>query len=257
MGNLYYWVANWNLSRAEAVQRLGGPGITADMVDCTHDALQRVLPSVHSHAIERIAGYITGTPDIRWTDIDWAQLPHDVATLRIDQSNLDLPLIASAKVVKDEEPGASSIDTAVTVARQRLRAGDDFTIYFSQSDLASVEQAVANASLPPGHIVAYQWASPTSNPNTRLPGTIYTLGEANADLSVVLKSWLPLPAPPLHPFGVAHYGGSVDLLDGKWVVTGTTGNIHLGQGGTGKWEVHPLSPEGDFWCAKLRFSRGH
>jgi hypothetical protein len=38
-------------------------------------------------------------------------------------------------------------------------------------------------------VVAVQWASPTSNPNTPVPGSTRTLAEANVDLSVTVASW--------------------------------------------------------------------
>lgn len=56
--------------------------------------------------------------------------------------------------------------------------------------------AVANASSPAaghppaGHkIVAVQWASPSSNPDTPLPRSSLTLRQANCDLSVTLDYW--------------------------------------------------------------------
>jgi hypothetical protein len=38
-------------------------------------------------------------------------------------------------------------------------------------------------------VVAVQWASPTSNPNTLVPGSHLTLSEANVDLSITVASW--------------------------------------------------------------------
>jgi hypothetical protein len=41
-----------------------------------------------------------------------------------------------------------------------------------------------------GHkVVAVQWASPSSNPNTPLPRSSLTLRQANCDLSVTLDYW--------------------------------------------------------------------
>ena len=41
-----------------------------------------------------------------------------------------------------------------------------------------------------GHkIVAVQWASPSSNPDTPLPRSSLTLEQANCDLSVTLDYW--------------------------------------------------------------------
>lgn len=196
-GKLTYWVANWSLSRAHAALILGGP--VGDLVDCTSSALEKVRETLTAvNGARRIAGYVTGTPDIRWTPQDFASIPPNCAFLRIDQSNADTPLLADARrVVKDEEPGASTIATAALVAEQRIRAGEDELIYCDAADLPGIEHAVADRGLAPGRIVAIQYASPTSNPDTLLPGTRLTLAEANADLSVILESFLPLP--DLHP----------------------------------------------------------
>lgn len=191
-GEVYYWVANWALSRAQAAGRLHGP--VADMADCTHDSLAAVRRAYPT--IKRFAGYITGTPGIEWTAADFASIPRDSATLHIDQSDQDLEVPTLVRVVKDVEPGASLPGEAALVAKQRLARGLNYAIYVDESELPAVEEAVAKDGLPAGRIVAYQFASPSSNPHLILPGTNLTLAQANADLSVVLESWLPLPAPP-------------------------------------------------------------
>ena len=50
----------------------------------------------------------------------------------------------------------------------------------------------------PFPVKAVQWASPSSNPGTLVPGTGLTLTQANCDLSVADKSWPSVPPPPLH-----------------------------------------------------------
>jgi hypothetical protein len=48
-----------------------------------------------------------------------------------------------------------------------------------------------------GHkVVAVQWASPSSNPNTPLPRSSLTLRQANCDLSVTLDYWHHHPQGP-------------------------------------------------------------
>lgn len=49
------------------------------------------------------------------------------------------------------------------------------------------------------NVVAVQWASPSSNPNTILPGTNLTLKQANVDLSETAPGWFPYIAPPVDP----------------------------------------------------------
>lgn len=193
-GKLFYWVADWNLSRAEAELLLHEP--TGLMIDCTSGSLNGILNSgalVNEGGPRRVAGYVTGTPDIRWTAGDWKRLPADCAVLRIDQSNSDVPALAEVRHVKDIELGASTEHTAITVARERLHAGRNMIAYLSAADLHGFEQLVARAGLPAGRIIAYQYTSPSQTPDTILPGTHLSLREANCDLSVILKSYLPLP----------------------------------------------------------------
>lgn len=237
-GRLYYWVANWNLARAQAARLLGND--VTDMVDCTHSALPRVRQCLE--VIKVIGGYITGTSDIRWTPEDFTSIPDDVTVLSVDQSDLDLPLLSNVKrVVKDVERGASTISQAVHVAKQRITRGDDYIVYVSQGDLSALEGAMRHAGLPHGEIIAYQWASDTSNPHTILPGTRLTLREANCDLSVIRKDVLaqlhpspsnrrshPHPTPSSHGEGShllrAHVGMAItyDPVNKKWKIEHAT-----------------------------------
>lgn len=230
-GNLYYWVADWNLTRAEAAAKLGST--VADMVDCTHGS----LPEVAKTSIRRIAGYDTGTPDIRWTSADWAWASGSVhgarAVLHIDQSDSDTPSLAEVKYAKDTEAGASTIPVSIEVAGQRIDRGHDAVLYCDQAILGLVESAAGRARLPHGRIIAYQWASPTSNPNTILPGTTFTLAQANADLSVIMASFLPLPDEG--PAGTFKAALEVDE-HGHWSVHGTPSKVTLG-GPDEWWEV--------------------
>lgn len=213
-GKLFYWVANWNLSRAQAARLLGGEALVADMVDCMGSRAAEVVKAYP--AIKRFACYITGTDGIAWTDAEFALLSHDdVAILEIDQSDADRPIIdhrhvkTTRDVAKDDESGAATNTVAVNVARELIDHGEDYVIYCTQANLAAVEADAVRAGLPHGEIIAYQYASPTSNPGSPLPGTPLTLKEANADLSVVHKSFLPVPGqakpepkpapPPAHP----------------------------------------------------------
>ena len=43
--------------------------------------------------------------------------------------------------------------------------------------------------------MAVQWASPTSNPNTIVPGGTQTLADANIDISVTIPSWFAYKPP--------------------------------------------------------------
>jgi hypothetical protein len=65
------------------------------------------------------------------------------------------------------------------------RAGITRSVFFRIADW-NLDQYMADLELH-GDVYAGQWASPTSNPSTLIPGTTMTLAEANADLSVFLR----------------------------------------------------------------------
>ena len=46
---------------------------------------------------------------------------------------------------------------------------------------------------------AVQWANPTYNAATLVPGSLLTLADAQVDLSVMDASWLAAPKPPAAP----------------------------------------------------------
>lgn len=176
----------------------------ADLIDVTHADIGRVP----SRRRVRLAGYTTGTPDIRWTSQDWHDNP--TATVRIDQGTGTNPLSGNTK---DIERGAANIAEAVKWADNRRRLNLHSTFYIDANDLPAAESAVRVAGLEEwvfywvadwkgmrdeairelgGRIVAIQYASPGSFPNLYVPFTRTTIAEANCDLSVCLKSWHPV-----------------------------------------------------------------
>jgi hypothetical protein len=191
-----------------------------DMIDAI-GADSSVIPD-HT---QRVAAYLTGSGGIAWTGPQVAQLRskgvHTV--IRIDQaSNLNL-FRGYPYVVCDIEPGAKSAPTAAREAAERAKIGARTGFYFSAGDIAAVAAACRAEGLSPFPdaweadwnlsrdeaiaqlgkivdgfpIVAIQWASPTSNPSTIMPGSRLTLAQANADLSVTLADWpAPLPSRP-------------------------------------------------------------
>lgn len=181
----------------------------------------------------KVAGYVTGTPEIRWTQADWGRFPH-AGQITIDQGHgTD---IHAAKVL-DVEQGAATPAEAARWAHERKAAGIGFSdIYISASripdllaqlhDLGpaewfvghvrlwvanwSLNQAEATAILGTElfglRVAAVQWASPSSNPTLRVPGSQMTLRQANVDLSITEDSWHaapgtqpPAPTPAPHP----------------------------------------------------------
>jgi hypothetical protein len=181
----------------------------------------------------KVAGYVTGSSDIIWPQADWDHFPHS-AHIRIDQSpDGRMPLQSD---VLDVESGAATADTAVAWIKARMHAGITWsTIYGGADTLAAVRQAL-DAAGPHGWywghvnawladwnlnetsatamlgqqssgltIIAVQWASPTSNPHTPVPGgSGETLSQANIDISVTTDSWMPAPGTPPPPPAVRH-----------------------------------------------------
>jgi hypothetical protein len=178
---------------------------TVTMIDAT-GACSAVIPS----NTPKVAGYVTGSGGVQWTPADWSRFsPSQV--IRIDQSPGTGDLQAQ---VKDVEPGAASNDDALSWGLGRRAAGfvpcwytsrDNLTPLLNTLDaggLTSGQLWVADWSLNedeaaaqvkaqsgPFPVKAIQWASPTSNPKTLLPGTTMTLAKANCDLSVADASW--------------------------------------------------------------------
>ena len=117
--------------------------------------------------------------------------------------------------VADMETGAATEGTVIAQGLVRQDKGWWSFAYVSQANLASLADAahaagltrlqywVANwnldeaeaAALLGGDIVAVQWASPTSNPDTIVPGGTQTLADANIDISVTIPSWFAYKSP--------------------------------------------------------------
>ena len=191
------------------------------MIDCTH-------ASVHSvpAGAPKVALYVTGSESVASTAADRARFHGSVVT--IDQSpDGDLFATGQADVFDVENEAGTPLAAAaaaerrqksVTLVKRRQAAGFDSTIYVnaaSRADLRAVLAAdsgvrlnkvaywVANWNLSEAEAadelgndtVAIQWASPSSNPATLVPGTSTSLIQANVDLSVTLDTWYPPPEP--------------------------------------------------------------
>lgn len=178
------------------------------MIDGRHAAVKHIPVTT-----PKVAGYDTGTPDIDWTPSDRARFP-DSGIVMIDQSAGPGNLAAD---VKDIELGAATIEDGITWARhrQQLTPPPYSVLYVSESRLAQVKLAVTAAALRTNligyglanwdldeaqaaarlgnEIVWVQWASPTSNPRTIVPGSDppVTLAQADLDLGVTVPWWHP------------------------------------------------------------------
>lgn len=166
-----------------------------------------------------VAGYVTGTGVVPWSDSTWAHFTG--VKVRINQANGSNPLLGD---VLDVENGCWSNSDAARAAKTRQDAKVQVSLYTSRSNVSALVNACEAAGVTGGHlwvadwsmsevkaqqeveaasgpwpVVAVQYASPSSNPNTNVPGTGKTLGEMNVDLSVKNAAWLaPAPvAPPV------------------------------------------------------------
>jgi len=157
-----------------------------------------------------VAGYSTGGPGIQWSAADWGRFAG--VKIRVDQSDSADPTIGD---VADVETGAKTLQRFIEQARARRTLKLTSTLYIEASHFSLAQRTVAAAELDnwvwywvanwalsqeeaaallTGRIVAIQYASPISNPDTLLPGSRLTLAQANCDLSVARADWYPLPA---------------------------------------------------------------
>ena len=150
--------------------------------------------------------YLTGTADVIWSSAQVAHVaPNQV--IWVDQGFQEVSPLKPDEF--DIEAGAIPVGKvpAIVITRQEHRQitrlyGTWGTYAQVKEELAyqealanvwwrisdwNLSEAAARAALL-GDVYAVQWASPTSNPNTRLPGTPRTLLTAGADLSVMLTA---------------------------------------------------------------------
>lgn len=178
-------------------------------------------------SFKKVAGYPMATGDILWTSSDIARFDKTAGIVLVSQHIGDNPDYTDAF---DIEPGAHTIASFLGAATARQAKGWNSAAYIEAAQVGDLVQACRNsrldkvelwianwnldadnaakllgtyigatdatATLPafPGYqIVAVQWASPTSNPNTICPGSAKSLKELNLDLSVTLADWFPAP----------------------------------------------------------------
>jgi hypothetical protein len=206
-------VANQTLERQNTV--------TVTMIDAVR---------VNAHNIPlstpKVAGYVTGSGVVPWDDETWESWPVSAHVL-IDQSPSLSVFRAGHADVADVENFAGTIAAFVQAVIDRIKnhanAGWS-TIYGTDSTIWQARNALHNAALNNewyyGHVDcwladwnlnerqasyivdtkmlihglscrAVQWASPTSNPDTIVPGSgpPMTLASAQVDLSVAALDW--------------------------------------------------------------------
>jgi hypothetical protein len=177
------------------------------------DATQANARNIPTDAIA-VAGYVTGTPGIQWSQADWDRF-RLAGKMRIDQAPGLAVFAAGYADAADVEAGAATLDEFLAAARRRAE-GRHSTLYQSwgangmalaiargavrANGLAelvrywvaeyswSAAEAMAFMDSNPD-VIAVQFATPSSNPATILPGSTLTLAEAQCDLSVKRADW--------------------------------------------------------------------
>jgi hypothetical protein len=166
-----------------------------------------------------IGGYVSGSGVVPWSGADWSPFPNS-RKFRIEQDPNANPDPHSYDII-DMEYRALTADETAQDHKRRVDAGVEWTtVYATQSNLALVTAAIKGlgGNYFDGHVnywladwnldeeqaaaligtfvegatcVAVQWASPTSNPNTPVPGGSSLLVHANVDISVADGNWMP------------------------------------------------------------------
>jgi hypothetical protein len=204
----------------------------------------------------KVAGYVTGSGGIAWSLQEWDMFPESrTGRVRIDQTPTLAPFAQGNAEVADVENGAGTITEFAVAAKARKLKGlrsaiyiqssnaNNAHAYFTQQGIISdvdwwiadwnLSETQAATEIGKNNVVAVQWASPTSNPNTLVPGSKLTLAQAGVDLSVALEAWFP-PVPVAVPTTVVpdvvglSTSAAVTELEGKGLVAGS----HSDQVGT-------------------------
>lgn len=195
------------------------------------------------------AGYVSGLDGVAWTQ---EQFQHFSASkvLRYYQGVGPVPPIHTFDAI-DVEDRAVTAAQAAAIVKARVSGGIPWTtIYGPDSALAEVATDIEaeGHQIWNGHVncvladwnlnesqataligtfrhgmsvVGVQWASDTSNPRTKIPGTNLTLSDVGADLNVVDANWVPsagftpTPGPTPTPQPAAVHGVLVELPSGS------------------------------------------
>jgi hypothetical protein len=199
-------------------------------VDATHASVPNVPTDTPV-----VIGYSSGTPNIIWTAADVARFNRPNQLITNYQGFGPIPALMAIQEI-DVESEAVTPEQAALLVQQRVNAGYQWTsIYGSDAAIEATGAAIRNlgeaiwnghvlcrladwtlsdgeAQAKIGHYIhgitcmGVQFASPTSNPDTMLPGSSLTLAQANVDLSIVSAGYPVLlaqkmrpPAPPQPP----------------------------------------------------------
>ena len=172
-------------------------------IDCPAADVGRLPASVRA-AVPAIWPYVTGTPEICWSDAQIALFPkarifrvnqHHANANPMDGDEFDIEAMAwtpgdcvdIARARRSHQWSTRFYGTYGVyqiVAPELAAAGVRKSTFWRIADW-NLDKHLATEELW-GDVYAGQWASPSSNPSTLIPGTSITLAEANADLNVLL-----------------------------------------------------------------------
>lgn len=195
-----------------------------------------------------IGAYVSGTGDVPWNQGELNNFPGSHIT-RIYQGAGAYPGPDGYDMI-DVESEAVTPAQAAQLIQSRVNNGYQWTIvYGTDATLQECSAAIQalGESIWNGHVYSFladwnlneaeaastlgteihgmtcvgvQWASPSSNPDTVVPGSTETLAQANIDLSVVDATRIILPGkpqPPPPPSAVAWHGYGVYTTSGAQV----------------------------------------
>lgn len=164
------------------------------MGDTIHDNAH--ILGMLSPPIQLVAGYDTGTPDIRWTTSDWNMFPSKTH-IHIDQAFGDTRAIEAHVLVFDVEAGAFTPEQATALINANTSARP--TIYVNRDNMYATIAAAKQSPKWKGDI----WlAFPGWRPGDTLPPipagcryvAIQNVFAGNYDTSIVLDdAWPNLP----------------------------------------------------------------
>jgi hypothetical protein len=173
--------------------------VTRLMGDAIHD---NVPALAQAPGLQMVAGYVTGSADIKWTAADWARF--SLPEVTIDQGYTGSPVPGAD--VRDVEAGAWTPAAAVNLSGW---TAPQPTIYCSLSVLSQVAQAGWR-----GAVWVADWTgSPPASPPAVPPGMTCVAvqysdqgGGGAYDLSVVFDPIWPAEGDPVEAVAVADSG---------------------------------------------------
>lgn len=210
-----------------------------------------------------IAGYVTGSDNIIWSDAQWGEYPDAV---RIDQSPVNTALDETADVLDFERGAATLADVApwalaaqASYAAGRRPGQRRPAIYASASSLTAVCNALAGARVTGVGLWVADWndtqaaaAAAVQAASGPYPVVAVQYQDAGThDLDVFAAAWVstrsapPQPAPPARP-AAAVPPGQWENAGWQWAEVTV-----IGKGLDGNMHAFAYSPAANIWAKVL------